>query len=142
MFGGEFRERSADEVSILDIPAAAFEEILNFAYIGHLPNLYGRKDVFQLLKTSVFLGASKMLDHCIEFIRTHTDEVKNIVDIFVFACTLKHSLLKKCLINYIVKKFKIFSQNEELLSILFEEFSILLNAYWLPLIKLQGGQIC
>jgi len=133
MFGGKFKEKDLEEISLHDVvDAEAFKKILNFAYTGYLPT-FTVGNAYILLRTSQYLKVSEIEDECVDYIRNNISSIANSVGILQFASATNKGSLIKDVIAHICENFRAFYEKAELCELSLHELKALLIEYKSPL---------
>ena len=81
MFGGNFKERNMEIVSLTEIDATMFEQVLKFIYTGDA--VVNSDNLCSLLQASEFLNLPGIEDICLQFLQKDRLTFQNAFDVFV-----------------------------------------------------------
>lgn len=102
MFGGNFIESKNTEVSLGNIEADTFEEILNFIYTDCVT--VTTENAYRLLAASEYFGLPFLEEKCIAYIKDNVP-INSVIDILIFACNTKKTTLVNIISKHIAKNF-------------------------------------
>jgi hypothetical protein len=125
MFGGDFVESTAENVTLTETDAATFEPVLRFMYSGDV--VISSSNVYDLLQASEYFKLPGMEELCVQFVQKNKMTVQNTLDIFTFACSTNKNVLKNALSRYVASQFDIFSKVSAFLELPFDDLKLILD---------------
>lgn len=125
MFSSQFKESTAENVTLHEISAAIFEDVLHFIYMGDI--IINSTNIYPLLRASEFFELTGLEDLCLQFVKENRLTSQDTFDIFLFACTTEKTALVEILSTYITEQFGTLTSTNTFLGLSSDELKMILD---------------